>query len=114
MSKHRKNKRVKVTVVTRPTHVGNDEDYHYEGHLESLVGINVTEALLHHDSHPDASMVLIPAAQAIAELFKANNLLGAYYWREVWNRQEPHGDNDHHNHFAIPFECCEVIQANAH
>ena len=37
------------------------------------------------------------AIQAITEMFNANKLLGAYYWREVWHRQVPKDDNDHHH-----------------
>lgn len=100
-------RKAQVTVVSRPTHVG--QDHHHEGHLESLVGISA-EALLHHDPHPGSEMVLIPAVQAIGEMFNANKLLGAYYWREVWHRQVPKGDNDHHHYLALPASCCEVTE----
>lgn len=98
-------RRVQATVVRRPTHVGSD--YHHETHLDSLVGLG-TEALLHHDPHPDSNMVLVPAVQAIKAMLESQRLVGAYYWLEVWRRQQLQGETDYHNYFAIPTDCCEV------
>ena len=90
---------MKIRIEATPAFVCLQQIEHHPEYLASWVGIEC-EATESHD-HPNT--YLVEAMAGILALAQANRILGATYWRWLWNQ------SGGLRAFYFPKECCRCV-----